>query len=65
MCMVSLPYFDILGDLIAFDDALSLRGLEQQHYPPAVLGTAFWKVVEKDVAVLLPCLPDSLSLNYI
>lgn len=46
---VSLPYFDILGNLIAFDVALSLIRPEQQRYPPAVLSSAFWKVVEKDI----------------
>lgn len=55
MCMVFSLYFDIWGDLIAFDDAHKLIRLEQQCYAPAVLSSAFWKVMEKDV-----CCPLSM-----
>lgn len=43
-CLLSSLYFDILGDLIAFGDVLRLIRLEQQCCP-AVLSSAFWKVV--------------------
>lgn len=51
--MVSLLYFDIWGDLIAFEDALGLIRTEQQSYTPAVLSRASWKVEEKVVCCLV------------
>lgn len=45
------------GDLIAFDDALSLIRLEQQCYLPALLSSAFWKIVEKDVCCPITMFP--------
>lgn len=56
----SLLYFDILGDFIVFDDAASLVRLEEQCYPPALLNSAFWKVVEKGV-----CCPVAMCTGYI
>ena len=58
--IVSLLHFDILWNLIAFDDALNLTRPQQQYYPPAVLSSAFWKVGEKG-----GCFPFTMFMQFI